>query len=92
MINTDLNNSTIYVIGKLDCQKVTLCRLIVEDLDKKQTCLVKFEFQLYFENQFECYYNELLKDNINFMEYKQSPIIYIKVRMIYNIRIIRQIL
>lgn len=69
----------IYIVGKLDCPKVTQCRQIVEDMMKKKVSSVKFEFVLAFETPFELYRDDLLKENSDFLKYQESPIIYIQV-------------
>ncbi len=69
----------IYIIGRLDCPKITMCRQAVEDLKKRNVTSAKFEFNLAFETPFEQYREELLKENLEFLKYTESPIIYIKV-------------
>jgi hypothetical protein len=74
---------SIYIVGKLDCPKVNLCRHMVNDIAKKQVANVKFEFILAFETPFEFLVEELIKENIEFLEFKSSPIIYIQVEKIF---------
>jgi hypothetical protein len=78
---TDKNSNIphIFIIGRLDCTKLTLCRQIVEDLLKKNVNL-KFEFVMAFETPFEIYREGLIKENIEFLEYPNSPIIFIQVK------------
>jgi hypothetical protein len=78
--NQNQNNFThIYIIGKLDCPKVSLCKKIVHELGSKNIGNYKFEFVLAFETPFEFCVEELVKENLEFLEFKESPIIYIQV-------------
>jgi hypothetical protein len=67
------------ILGTLDCSKVNLCRLIVEELMKTPNSNAIFEFILAFETPFEQYRDELLKENTEFLKFPSSPIIYIEV-------------
>ncbi len=82
------DNQHICIIGTLDCPKVTMCRQIIEDLKKRDIASAKFEFILAFETPFEQHREELFKEDLEFLKYKSSPIIYSKVYTIiklYNI-------
>lgn len=77
---TDKNQEIphIFIAGRLDCPKLTLCRQVVDDLLKKNIS-VKFEFVIAFETPFEIYKEELIKENIEFLEFPNSPIIFLQV-------------
>jgi hypothetical protein len=69
----------IFIVGRLDCPKVTLCRYICEQLYEKQPGNFKIEFVLAFETQFDLYREDLYKENPAFLEFRESPIFYEKV-------------
>lgn len=78
--NQNINILTqIYIVGKLDCPKISLCKQIVNELEIRKIGDYKFEFVLAFETPFEFHVEELVKENLEFLEYKESPIIYIQV-------------
>lgn len=67
----------ITVLGRLDDSRATLCRHTAEQVMKANKDKIKLEFILAFETQFEFQKEELIKENIEFLELKQSPIIYL---------------
>ena len=69
-------SKTIYILGRLDCPRVTHCKALTGDLVAKIPQCPKFEFVLKFETEFEEEKKKLLKENISFLNYSQSPIIY----------------
>ena len=75
---------TIKIVGRMDCTKTTLCRQIVEDLySKKINKNVKFEFVIAFETPFEFMIEEIKKENLEFINYTNSPVIYIEVKFLF---------
>ena len=70
---------TIVILGKLDCPKLTHCRVLISNiLDKISEKGMKTHFVACFETQFDCYRNYLLKQDLSFIDFPDSPIIYIQ--------------
>jgi peptidyl-prolyl cis-trans isomerase-like 6 len=77
MSSTDDKSATIYILGKYDCPRVTHCQAIVSDVIAKIGSIQKTEFITCFETEFDTYREELLKDNKEFIDFTQSPLIYL---------------
>jgi ATPase subunit of ABC transporter with duplicated ATPase domains len=73
------NDSIINVIGKYGCNKTTLCTLIEHNVKEKIHLNIKFHFEIFFETQLQSKRNELVIEDPGFLEYKDSPIIYLTV-------------
>ena len=69
-------NMTIYILGRLDCPRISHIKATVADLTATVPDLPKFEFKLEFETQFELEKELLLKEDLSFLKYPNSPIIY----------------
>ena len=70
---------TLVVLGRIDCPKLTHCRALISNiLDKISSKNMKTHFVICFETQFESLRNYLLKQNLGFIDYQDSPIIYIQ--------------
>ena len=70
---------TLVILGRIDCPKLTHCRALISNiLDKISDKKMKTHFVTCFETQFECYRNYLLKENLSFIDFPDSPIIYIQ--------------
>ncbi len=74
------NKVNIFIVGRFDCPKVALCR-ILSDKMKKDKCLVNINFMMSFETQFDQNREKLIKEDITFLEYSESPLIYIEVKL-----------
>ncbi len=72
-------DSIINIIGKYGCNQTTLCTLIEQDVKEKIKSDIKFNFQIFFETQLEAKRNELVIEDAEFLEYKDSPIIFLTV-------------
>lgn len=68
----------LYIVGRLDCPRTTHCRFIIDDMLKKIKNLHKVEFVLSFETQYDRLKEELVKENLKFMDI-ECPMIYIEV-------------
>ena len=67
------------ILGRIDCPKLTHCRALISNiLDKITSQNMKTHFVICFETQFESLRNYLLKKNLGFIDYPDSPIIYIQ--------------
>ena len=67
------------ILGRIDCPKLTHCRALISNiLDKISSKNMKTHFVICFETQFESLRNYLLKQNLGFIDYQDSPIIYIQ--------------
>ena len=76
-INFDVD--TLVILGRIDCPKLTHCRVLISNiLDKISEKNMKTHFVICFETQFEFLRNYLLKQNLSFIDYPDSPIIYIQ--------------
>lgn len=73
------NETIINVIGKYGCDQTTLCTLIEHDIKEKIDSNIKFHFDIFFETQLQSKRKELIIENPGFLEYKESPIIYLTV-------------
>ena len=70
---------TLVILGRIDCPKLTHCRALISNiLDKITSQNMKTHFVICFETQFESLRNYLLKKNLGFIDYPDSPIIYIQ--------------
>ena len=68
---------TIVILGRMDCPRLTHCRALISNiLDKISEKKMKTHFVACFETQFESYRNYLLKQNLSFIDFPDSPIIY----------------
>ena len=78
-LNVNFGVDTIVILGRIDCPKVTHCReLISKILDKISSKKMKTHFVTCFETQFENLRNYLLKQDLGFIDFQDSPIIYIQ--------------
>ena len=76
-INVDVD--TLVILGRIDCPKLTHCRILISNiLDKISDKKMKTHFVICFETQFEFLRNYLLKQNLGFIDFPESPIIYIQ--------------
>mmetsp|Transcript_3498 Transcript_3498/g.3528 ORF Transcript_3498/g.3528 Transcript_3498/m.3528 type:complete len:309 (-) Transcript_3498:66-992(-) len=65
------------IVGQHHQPEVQYLRYILEKIKKKSNQSAKFEFKVEFETQFNDLYEELLKRNNDFIDYKgQFPIVY----------------
>jgi cyclophilin family peptidyl-prolyl cis-trans isomerase len=79
---------TLVILGRIDCPKLTHCRAIIGNiLDKISAKKMKTHLVTCFETQFDVLRNYLLKKNLSFIDYPDSPIIYIQ-EVSGNIKII----
>ena len=70
---------TIVILGRIDCPKLTHCRKLVSlILDKISSKNMQTKFVACFETQFEFLRNYLLKQDLCFIDFPDSPIIYIQ--------------
>ena len=70
---------TIVILGRIDCPRLTHCRTLISNiLDKISAKNMKTHFVICFETQFESLRNYLLKQDLGFIDYPDSPIIYIQ--------------
>ena len=69
---------TIYILGRYDCPRLTHCKALISDLISKNPSFQKVEFITCFETQFDLYRDELMKENLSFVNYTYSPIIYLQ--------------
>ena len=70
---------TIVILGRMDCPRLTHCRVLISNiLDKISEKKMKTHLVACFETQFESYRNYLLKQNLSFIDFPDSPIIYIQ--------------
>ena len=78
-LNVNFGVDTLVILGRIDCPKVTHCReLISKILDKISSKKMKTHFVTCFETQFENLRNYLLKQDLGFIDFQDSPIIYIQ--------------
>lgn len=66
----------IVIVGRMDCERIMHVKMIISDIQNKIKDIPEFEFKLDFETQFNIYKDELLKEDLGFLKYTQSPIIY----------------
>ena len=69
---------TIYILGRYDCPRLTHCKALISDLISKNPSFQKVEFITEFETQFDLLRDELMKENLSFVKYTYSPIIYLQ--------------
>ena len=69
---------TIYILGRYDCPRLTHCKTLIADLISKDPSFQKVEFITEFETQFDLLRDELMKENLSFVKYTYSPIIYLQ--------------
>lgn len=69
-------NNTVHIVGRLDCNKTTLVRLLIEELKKKKENNNEYDIVLAFETPFESYMLDLIKRNVDVLKYNKSPFIY----------------
>ena len=69
---------TIYILGRYDCPRLTHCKVLVSDLISNTPSFQKVEFITCFETQFDLCRDELMKENLSFVNYTYSPIIYLQ--------------
>ena len=78
-LDIDVKEDTIVILGRIDCAKLTHCRILISKiLDKISSKKMQTHFVTCFETQFEFLRNYLLKQNLGFIDYPDSPIIYIQ--------------
>lgn len=78
-LDVNFGVDTIVILGRLDCPKLSHCRaLIGEILDKITSKGMKVHFVLCFETQFYDLRDYLLKKDLGFIDYSNSPIVYIQ--------------
>ena len=78
-LDIDVKEDTIVILGRIDCAKLTHCRVLISKiLDKIYSKKMKTHFVTCFETQFEFLRNYLLKQNLGFIDFPDSPIIYIQ--------------
>ncbi len=70
--------STIVILGRYDCPRVNHLQSFIEELVSKVKGFPNVQPMLCFETEFEARREELLKENLGFLKFKQSPIIYFK--------------
>ena len=78
-LDIDISCDTIVILGRVDCPKLTHCRKLISlILDKITAKKMETHFVTCFETQFEFLRNYLLKQNLGFIDYSESPIIYVQ--------------
>ena len=78
-LDINLGVNTLVILGRIDCPKLTHCRTLISNiLDKITSKNMKTHFVICFETQFESLRNYLLKQNLGFIDFPNSPIIYIQ--------------
>ena len=82
-LENEENTVTVNILGKIDCPKVTLCKHIAENISKKTKFLIRFNFQIEFETQFETLRKKLLEEDLNFLPFEESPLLYTQQVKIY---------
>jgi len=75
-------DTIINIIGKFGCKETSLCTLIENDVKEKINANIKFKIRIFFETQLEAERNELIKEDPNFLEFKESPVVYLTVKII----------
>jgi hypothetical protein len=74
--------TVIHLIGKFGCHQTTLCTLIKEETIKTISQDLKYDIQILFETALKAKRDELIIENPEFLEYKDSPIVYLTVNYI----------
>ena len=78
-LDINLGVDTLVILGRIDCPRLTHCRVLISNiLDKIESKNMKTHFVICFETQFESLRNYLLKKDLGFIDYPDSPIIYIQ--------------
>ena len=78
-LNINFGVDTLVILGRIDCPKVTHCRVLISKiLDTISEKKMKTHFVACFETQFENLRNYLLKQDLGFIDFQDSPIIYIQ--------------
>ena len=78
-LDIKFDQDTLVILGRIDCPRLTHCRALISNiLDKITAKNMKTHFVICFETQFESLRNYLLKQNLGFIDYADSPIIYIQ--------------
>ena len=78
-LDINFGEDTLVILGRIDCPKLTHCKALVgEILDKITSKNMKTHFVECFETQFDDLRNYLLKKSLGFIDYTESPIIYIQ--------------
>lgn len=72
------SKDTLYIVGRIDCPRITHCKSLVDDLKANIKDLQRIQFVLCFEKDFEIYHEKLLKGDLKFLQYNQSPIIFLQ--------------
>lgn len=71
--------TVINIIGRFGCNQTTLCTLIEEDTKKKISQNLKFNTEILFETGLKNRRDQLIIEDPDFLEYKDSPIVYLTV-------------
>jgi hypothetical protein len=74
--------TVIHIIGKFGCHQTTLCTLIEEETIKTINPNLKYDIQILFETALKAKRDQLIIENPEFLEYKDSPIVYLAVKNI----------
>ena len=74
--------TVIHIIGKFGCDQTTLCTLIEEDTKKKISQNLKYEIEILFETGLKAKRDQLIIEDPEFLEYKDSPIVYLTVKIL----------
>ena len=69
---------TLVILGRYDCPRVTHLKSFIEELVSKVKDFPVVEPILCFETEFEAKRESLLKENLDFLKYQKSPIIYLQ--------------
>lgn len=72
-------NNIINIIGKYGCHQTTLCTFIEKDVKEKINPYIKFNFEILFETQLNTRKSDLVKEDPNFLDYKDCPIVFLTV-------------
>ena len=78
-LDINFDQDTLVILGRIDCPRLTHTRALISNiLDKITAKNMKTHFVICFETQFESLRNYLLKQNLGFIDFSDSPIIYIQ--------------
>jgi cyclophilin family peptidyl-prolyl cis-trans isomerase len=78
-LDIKFDQDTLVILCRIDCPRLTHCRALISNiLDKITAKNMKTHFVICFETQFESLRNYLLKQNLGFIDFSDSPIIYIQ--------------
>jgi len=75
-LENEENTLIVNILGKIDCPKVTLCKNIADNILKKTKFLIRINFHIEFETQFDVLREKLLQEDIDFLPFEHSPILY----------------